>query len=110
MFPVEAAQTPPAGIPVIAGVAGLALIGTFRLAVVLQLAALVTVSVSATFPEAPAVYVTVCWSVAEVIVPFEIDHAYAVAPAGPDAEFPVESAQTDAGDGVIDGDTQTSTV
>ena len=31
---------------------------------------------------------------AEVIVPPVIDHAYVVAPAGPDAVFPVESAQT----------------
>jgi hypothetical protein len=41
--------------------------------------------------------------VAEVIVPFTIDHAYVVAPAGPLAEFPVEFAQTCAGAGVIVG-------
>jgi len=38
-----------------------------------------------------------------VIVPLVIDHAYVVAPAGPAAVFPVEFAQTDAGDGVIVG-------
>jgi hypothetical protein len=41
--------------------------------------------------------------VAEVIVPFTIDHAYVVAPAGPAAELPVELAQTCAGVGVIVG-------
>jgi hypothetical protein len=41
--------------------------------------------------------------VAEVIVPFAIDQAYIVAPAGPDAELPVEFAQTSAGVGVMVG-------
>ena len=41
--------------------------------------------------------------VAEVIVPFTIDQAYVVAPAGPAAELPVELAQTWAGVGVIVG-------
>src|SRR5688572_22111612 len=41
--------------------------------------------------------------VAEVIVPFTIDHAYVVAPAGPLAVLPVEFAQTCAGVGVIVG-------
>ena len=41
--------------------------------------------------------------VAEVIVPFTIDQAYVVAPAGPAAELPVELAQTCAGVGVIVG-------
>ena len=40
---------------------------------------------------------------AEVIVPFTIDQAYVVAPAGPLAEFPVELAQTCAGAGVTVG-------
>jgi hypothetical protein len=65
--------------------------------------ALVTVRVRSTVPEAPAVYVMFWVLVAEVIVPFTIDHAYVVAPAGPDAEFPVELAQTCAGVGVIAG-------
>ena len=38
-----------------------------------------------------------------VIVPLVINHAYVVAPAGPAAVFPVEFAQTDEGDGVMDG-------
>ena len=41
--------------------------------------------------------------VAEVIVPLMIDQAYVVAPAGPDAELPVELAQTCAGVGVMGG-------
>ena len=41
--------------------------------------------------------------VAEVIVPFTIDQAYVVAPAGPAAELPVELAQTCAGVGVMVG-------
>ena len=41
--------------------------------------------------------------VADVIVPFTIDQAYVVAPAGPAAELPVEVAQTCAGVGVIVG-------
>jgi hypothetical protein len=41
--------------------------------------------------------------VAEVIVPFTIDHAYVAAPAGPLAVFPTELAQTCAGVGVIVG-------
>ena len=45
----------------------------------------------------------------EVIVPFAIDQEYVVAPAGPEAVLPAESAQTAAGVGVIDGATQTST-
>ena len=40
---------------------------------------------------------------ADVIVPFTIDHAYVVAPAGPSAVLPVEFAQTCAGVGVIVG-------
>ena len=40
---------------------------------------------------------------AEVMVPFTIDHAYVVAPAGPAAVLPVELAQTCAGVGVIVG-------
>ena len=40
---------------------------------------------------------------ADVIVPFTIDHAYVVAPAGPAAVLPVEFAQTCAGVGVIAG-------
>ena len=41
--------------------------------------------------------------VAEVIVPLVIDHEYVVAPAGPLALLPVDDAQTDDGDGVMDG-------
>src|SRR4051812_50214006 len=41
--------------------------------------------------------------VAEVIVPFTIDQAYVVAPAGPSAVLPVEFAQTWAGVGVMVG-------
>jgi hypothetical protein len=41
--------------------------------------------------------------VAEVIVPFTIDHAYVVTPAGPLAVLPTELAQTCAGVGVIVG-------
>src|SRR5688572_23029156 len=41
--------------------------------------------------------------VAEVIVPFTIDQAYVVAPAGPSAVLPVELAQSCAGVGVIVG-------
>ena len=41
--------------------------------------------------------------VAEVIVPFTMDQAYVVAPAGPEAELPVELAQTVAGVGVMVG-------
>ena len=41
--------------------------------------------------------------VAEVIVPFTIDQAYVVAPAGPEAVFPVDPPQTGDGDGVIVG-------
>ena len=55
VFPVELAQTPPAGTPVIVGVAGRALIGTLTEVDAVQLEALVTVSVRVTFPEAPAV-------------------------------------------------------
>ena len=40
---------------------------------------------------------------AEVIEPLTIDQAYVVAPAGPEAELPVELAQTWAGVGVIAG-------
>ena len=41
--------------------------------------------------------------VAEVIVPFTIDQAYVVAPAGPAAELPVELGQSVAGVGVMVG-------
>ena len=40
---------------------------------------------------------------AEVIVPFTIDQAYVVAPAGPSAQLPVELAQTAYGVGVMVG-------
>jgi len=55
VFPVESAQTPPAGTPVIAGVAGFALIVAAALFVAEQPDAFVTTSVRFTLPEAPAV-------------------------------------------------------
>jgi len=55
VFPVEAAQTPPAGTPVIVGVAGFALIVAVALFVAEQPEAFVTTSVRFTLPEAPAV-------------------------------------------------------
>src|SRR6185503_16172431 len=87
-LPVEFAQTC-AGVGVIVAV-GLALIVTLTVLLAEQLDALVTTSVRSTVPEAPAVYVMVWMFVAEVIVPFTIDQAYVVAPAGPAAELPVE--------------------
>jgi hypothetical protein len=101
-LPVEFAQTC-AGVGAIVGVVGLALIVTLTVFVAEQAAAFVTTSVRSTVPDAPAVYVIVWMFVAEVIVPFTIDHAYVVAPAGPAAELPVELAQTCAGVGVIVG-------
>ena len=97
VFPVESAHTPPVGTPVIVGVAGFALIVAVALLVAEQPEPFVTTSVRFTLPEAPAVYVTACAFVAEVIVPPVIDHAYVVAPAGPEAVFPVESAHTPPG-------------
>ncbi|HSB63288.1 MAG TPA: hypothetical protein VLJ18_03935, partial [Thermoanaerobaculia bacterium] len=102
VLPVTFAQSV-AGVGVIAGVAGAALIGTSRLFDAGQWLAFVTVRLSVTLPEAPAVYVIVWRSVALVIVPFVIDQAYVVAPAGPSAVFVVEPAQTCAGVGVIVG-------
>jgi hypothetical protein len=55
VFPVESAQTPPGGTPVIAGVAGFALIAVVTLPEAEQPDAFVTTSVRSTFPEAPAV-------------------------------------------------------
>ena len=55
VFPVESAQTPPAGIPVIAGVAGEGLIVAEALFVAEQPDAFVTTSVRFTFPDEPAV-------------------------------------------------------
>jgi len=94
VFPVEFAQTPPAGIPVIVGVAGEGLIVAEALFVAEQPDAFVTTSVRFTLPEEPAVQVTVWRFVAEVMVPPVIVQAYVAAPAGPVAVFPVESAQT----------------
>src|ERR1051326_190812 len=65
---------------------------------------LVTVSVSPTEPEAPAVYVTVCEVWPPVIVPLVIDQEYVVAPAGPLAVLPVELGHADGEEGVIVGD------
>ena len=101
-MPVDDAQTD-VGDGVIVGVAGFALMVTFAVFDAEQLAALVTVSVRPTVPEAPAVYVTVCEVAPPVIVPLVIDHAYVVAPAGPLAVLPVDDAHTDVGDGVIVG-------
>ena len=55
VFPVESAQTPPGGTPVIVGVAGFALIAAVVLFEAEQPDAFVTTSVSWTFPVAPAV-------------------------------------------------------
>jgi hypothetical protein len=99
-LPVEFVQTC-AGVGVIVGVVGLALMFTLTVLLAAQPAALVTTSVRSTVPEAPAVYVMVGRFVAEVIVPLTIDHAYVVAPAGPAAELPVEFAQTLPGVGVM---------
>src|SRR4051812_18888036 len=99
-LPVELAQTC-AGVGVIVGVDGFALIVTLTVLLVEQPEAFVTISVRSTVPEAPAEYVMVWMLVAEVIKPLTIDHAYVVAPAGPLPELPVELAQTCAGVGVI---------
>ena len=87
----------------IVGVAGVGLTVTFEVFVAEQPDAFVTTSVRSVVPAAPAVYVIVWMFVAEVIVPFTIDQAYVVAPAGPAALLPVEPAQTCAGVGVIVG-------
>jgi hypothetical protein len=55
VFPVESAQIPPAGTPVIAGVSGFALIGVVTPPEAEQPAAFVTTRVSCTLPDAPAV-------------------------------------------------------
>ena len=102
MLPATFAQSV-TGVGVIVGTAGAALIGTSRLFDAGQWLEFVTVRLSVTLPEAPAVYVMVWTSVALVIVPFVIDQAYVVAPAGPSAVLVVESAQTCAGVGVIVG-------
>jgi F0F1-type ATP synthase membrane subunit c/vacuolar-type H+-ATPase subunit K len=73
VLPVEFAQTC-AGEGVIVGMAGRGLIGTLDVAWAEQPEAFVTVRVSPTLPEAPAVYVIVWMFVALVIVPFVIDH------------------------------------
>src|SRR5258705_1934767 len=73
-LPVEPAQTC-AGVGVMVGVAGLALMVTLTVFVAEQPAALVTTRVRSTVPEAPAVYVIVWMFVAEVIVAFTVDHA-----------------------------------
>src|SRR5205807_2047544 len=90
----ELAQTE-AGVGVIVGVAGKALIGTFDVLEAEQPDEFVTVSVRSAVPLAPAVYVTVCEFVPDVIVPLTIDQRYAVAPAGPAAVLPVVPAQTE---------------
>src|SRR5689334_4771620 len=74
VLPVEFAQTC-AGVGVMAGVAGLALMVTLTLFEAEQPAPLVTVRLSSTGPEAPAVYVMVWMLVAEVIAPLMIDQA-----------------------------------
>ena len=55
VFPVESAQTPPAGTPVIVGVAGFALTAAVVLFEAEQPDAFVTTRVSWTFPDDPAV-------------------------------------------------------
>src|SRR5450755_2386009 len=70
-LPATFAQTV-AGLGVMVGTAGAALIGTSRLFDAGQLLELVTVRFSVTFPLAPAVYVIVWMFVALVIVPFVI--------------------------------------
>src|SRR5438093_1414425 len=83
-FPVELAQTC-AGVGVIVGVVGLALMVTLTVLLAEQPDALVTTRVRSTVPAAPASYVMVWMFAADVIVPFAIDQAYVVAPAGPAA-------------------------
>src|SRR5213078_2662927 len=95
-LPVELAQTD-AGVGVMVGVAGLALMVTLTVFVAEQPAALVTTRVRSTVPEAPAVYVMVWMLVAEVIAPLTIDQAYVVAPGGPAAELQAEILQTSVG-------------
>src|SRR5258705_5466284 len=73
-LPVEPAQTC-AGVGVMVGVAGLAVMVTLTVFVAEQPAALVTTRVRSTVPEAPAGYVIVWMFVAEGIVPFTVDHA-----------------------------------
>ena len=79
------------------------LIGTVVEFVALQLDAFVTVSVSVTAPDVPAVYVTFCDDCPAVIVPFVIDQLYDAMPAGPLAVLPVELTQTGDDAGVIAG-------
>src|SRR6476619_3992678 len=73
-LPVELAQTC-AGVGVMVGVAGVGLMVTLTVLLAEQPDAFVTTSVRPTVPEAPALYVMVWIFVAEVIVPFTIDHA-----------------------------------
>ena len=74
VLPVEFAQTC-AGVGVIVGVVGFALIVTLTVFVAEHPEPLVTTSVRSVVPEAPAVYVMVWMFVADVIVPFTIDQA-----------------------------------
>src|ERR1051325_8702807 len=73
VFPVDEVQTVD-GDGVMVGVDGFALIVTFAVFDAEQPAALVTVSVRPTVPDAPAVYVTLCEVAPPVMVPLVIDH------------------------------------
>src|SRR5262249_13557068 len=86
-----------AGVGVIVGAPGFAVMGTLTVFEAEQLEPFVTTSVRPTLPDAPAEYVIVWTFAALVMVPFTIDQAYVAAPAGPWAMFPVEPAQTAAG-------------
>src|SRR5437763_16998285 len=86
VLPVELAQTW-AGLGVMVGVAGLALMVTLTVLLAEQPAALVDVRGGPTVPDAPAVEVMVWMVVAEVIEPLTIDQEYVVAPAGPAEEL-----------------------
>src|SRR5258705_13868051 len=81
-LPVELAQTC-AGVGVIVGVVGLALMVTFAVFVAEHPEAFVKTRVRSTVPDATAVEEVILGLVAQVIVPFAIDHEYVVGPAGP---------------------------
>src|SRR5258705_1398751 len=73
-LPVELAHTW-AGVGVMVGVAGVALMVTLTVLLAEQPAALVTTRVRSSVPEAPAVYGIACVLVAEVIGPLRMDPA-----------------------------------
>ena len=74
MFPTELAQTC-AGVGVIVGVDGFALMGTLTVLFAEQPDALVTTRVRSVVPAEPAVQVMVWMFAAEMIVPLTMDQA-----------------------------------